>query len=106
MARVTLSIPEGSPWWPLPDNLAEAYTEELRKEIGPEHFLFQSLSELKVIAKCDANDDVLVAKIADASSFYLVHLTWSGKHDQMPSRFPSASIVQTDDLIQLFLDYQ
>jgi hypothetical protein len=106
MARVILSIPEGSPWWQIPDNLADTYTEELKKEIGPEHVLFQYLSELKVIAKCDANDDVLVAKIADANSFYLVHLTWSGKYDQMPSRFPSASLVQADDLIQFFLDYQ
>jgi hypothetical protein len=106
MARVTLSIPEGSPWCQIPDTLADPFTEELRKEIGPDHFLFQFLSELKVIAKCDANDDVLVARIADPSSFYLVHLTWSGKYDQMPSHFPSACLVQAHDLIQFFLDYQ
>lgn len=58
-----------------------------------------------MIAKCAANDDVLVAVDDDFRRFFWVHLTFSGKIDQFPSRYPDAGPVLNSDLVQFFDSY-
>ncbi len=105
MTDAPVTFPENSVWWYMPDDLAGAYSDELKKEVGPQHPLFHSLNDLIAIAKCDANDDVLVANVVDGSCFYLVHLTWSGKHDQMPNRYPGSTMIKLADLQEFFARY-
>jgi len=89
----------------LDKELSEHLTSELKREIGPEHFLYEWYEKLLVIAKCGANSDVLVAINDDFRRFFWVHLTWSGKIDQFPSRYPDAGPVLNADLVQFFDEY-
>ena len=98
-------IPDGSPWFYVDEKHSENLSEELKSEIGPKHFLFEWYEKLVVIAKCGGNDDVLVAINDDFRRFFWVHLTFSGKVDQLPSRYPDAGPVLNADLVQFFDDY-
>jgi hypothetical protein len=100
-----IPIPERCPWFYVDKELSNSLTSELRKEVGPEHFLYQWYEKLVVIAKCEGNDDVLVARNDDFVLFFWVHLTWSGKIDQFPSRYPDAGPVLNADLVQFFEQY-
>lgn len=77
-------IPEGTPWFYLDEEQSRHFTAELKREVGPEHILSEWHEKLLVIAKCAANDDVLVAVDDDFRRFFWVHLTFSGKIDQFP----------------------
>ena len=60
-----------------PQNLGVALLSELKKELSVSHNLYNV--DLVVLAKCEANDDVL---FTDGSSYYIIHLTWSGKTEK------------------------
>lgn len=54
-----------------------AFVEELKKEIGKEHFLYAK--KIWAVAKCESNDDVLYV-IGDgfgSDIYYVFHLTYS-----------------------------
>lgn len=100
-----IPIPERCPWFYVDEELSNSLTSRLKKEIGPDHFLFQWHAKLVVIAKCEANDDILVACNDDFRRFFWVHPTWSGKIDQFPARYPDAAPVLNADLVQFFDQY-
>jgi hypothetical protein len=89
------------PWWHLSENVEvqAGIQKELDAEIGPKHPLWQ----LKpvVIAKTDANDDVIVQ--LNDGRFACVHLVWHGKIDQCPDKFPSSIIFDTAESLQTFI---
>ena len=101
MADFPVAIPDTSPWWVLPEEMSALYTQELRSEVGPAHPLHPMLDTLAVIAKCDASDDVVVQSRGDPHRYFVVHLTWSGKIDQMPDRFPGWGEVGLAELAAL-----
>lgn len=98
-------IQEGTPWFYLDEEQSRHFTAELKREVGPEHILSEWHEKLLVIAKCAANDDVLVAVDDDFRRFFWVHLTFSGKIDQFPSRYPDAGPVLNSDLVRFFDSY-
>ena len=98
-------IPDNSDWFYTDEALSKRITEELRREVGPQHPLFSIAESLVVIAKCDANDDVLVHNPEGKGQLFCVHLTWAGKHDQMPTKFPWFVKISNDDLTQFFATY-
>ena len=58
-----------------PDN--QTFTEELKRELGENHPL--SKKQLRAVAKCDSNDDVLYRSNRQKNGreeYYIVHLTW------------------------------
>jgi len=98
-------IPEGTVWFYADASHSEGLTRELRSEIGPLHPLFNFSERLVVIAKCAANDDVLALDTEDKRSVFCVHLTWAGKHDRIPTKYPSFLKVPDGDLSRFFRDY-
>lgn len=90
------------PWW----NLAESeqvkvgIQKELGCEIGPPHSLWGF--KPVVIGKSDASDDVVV-KLSDGR-FACVHLTWSGKTDQQPSKYPVSMIFESVESLQAYMN--
>lgn len=105
MSDTPVIFPENSVWWYIDEALSDAYTRELRKEVHSIHVLVPELEHLKVIAKCDANDDVLVAHAADPDRFYIVHLTWTRKPDRKPEHFPMTNAIKRADLQAFFDNY-
>ena len=91
-----------APWWHLEDELElrNGIQNELNLEIGDKHPLW----DLKpvVIAKSDANDDVIV-ELGDGR-FACVHLVWHGKIDQHPESFPSIVLFVDVAALQCFID--
>lgn len=75
------------PWWDVleMDNMELFLIAELKKEVGPNHPLFQQ--EVEVLAKRQDNDDVLFE--LEDGMLALVHLTHSGKQEDDP--FPITS---------------
>lgn len=63
----------------------------LERELSAAHPLFSRSP--KVIGRCRATDDVVVS-LGDGS-FAIVHLTWQGKPDQFPDKYPAWTGVQT-----------
>ncbi|MGF1725607.1 hypothetical protein [Photobacterium nomapromontoriensis] len=61
------------------DGHRSAIKSELLKELGKNHDLFGV--ELTVLAKRENCDDILVAS---GSSYFIVHLTWSGRAETTP----------------------
>ncbi len=98
-------IPDGSPWLYVDGELSDGITQELRKEVSPQHMLYPWIENLVAIAKCSANDDVIVADKDDIQNMFWVHLTWSGKIDQYPDKYPSAAPIQKAHLQRFFLEY-
>lgn len=92
----------GAPWWNLEENpeLRVGIQKELNAEIGPKHPLW-GLKPV-VFGKCDASDD-LVVHLSDGR-FACVHLVWQGKIDQIPDKFPWATIYESATELQVFLD--
>lgn len=56
--------------WFCPDKL-HLFEKELKLELNESHNLFGM--ELKAVAKCESNDNVL---FTSSGKFYIVHLTW------------------------------
>ncbi|QPB83470.1 hypothetical protein CWC22_010920 [Pseudoalteromonas rubra] len=89
------------PWWHLKQcAIKDAIQRELACEVGPEHPLWQC--ELSVIAKSEANDDVIV-QLGDGR-FACIHLTWSGKIDSQPDQFPSSMIFDNIESLQIYMN--
>ena len=99
------AIPENSPWFYVDGELAEGITQELVAEVGPRHRLYPHIASLVVIAKCGANDDVIAVDTSDYQSAFCVHLTWSGKIDKYPEKYPSAAAIPEADLGRFFREY-
>lgn len=53
----------------------KTFVEELKKEIGKEHFLYDK--HLWAVAKCDSKDDVLYLSDESTDAYYIFHLTYS-----------------------------
>lgn len=55
----------------------KSFVEELKREIGKEHFLYSE--QIYAVAKCDSNDDVLFVAGNDGGKdiYYIFHLTYS-----------------------------
>jgi len=72
------------PWQPIVDSaVALSLLAELAKEIGPSHSLFQRA--IKAVALRDDCDDVLfLTKLSDRA-LAVVHLTWRGREEPVPS---------------------
>lgn len=53
------------------------FVTELKKEIGTTHFLYEK--DIRAVAKCDSNDDVLYVVRGDSGEgkYYIFHLTYS-----------------------------
>lgn len=51
--------------------------EQLRREIGVAHQLYEAVDRLKIIARDGASDDILVADPTESFDNYVVHLVWS-----------------------------
>lgn len=58
----------------------KTFVEELRREIGEKHFLYNE--QIYAVAKCDSNDDVLfvTGKDGEKDIYHIFHLTYS-KHN-------------------------
>lgn len=50
---------------------------QLRTEIGPEHQLFDRMERLRVTARDNASDNILVADPTEKNYAFIVHLMWS-----------------------------
>ncbi len=98
-------IPERCPWSYIGGKFSNELTAELKKEIGPKYLLYPQRKALLVIAKCDANDDVLVANQHDCGKLFWVHLTWSGKLDDQHDIYPEVGTVRQADLVAFFKRY-
>lgn len=92
-----------APWFPISGKSADVHAAELRNELGTEHPLFLRREKLVVIAKCGANDDVLVADPSSPEQLFCVHLTWA--HHPEPKGFPEFKAIDRDDLEDFFLKY-
>ncbi|MBR0720041.1 hypothetical protein [Bradyrhizobium manausense] len=69
------------PWYAVVDeHVCKACEDELRKETGPEHPLWNS--DLRLIARRSDRDDALF--LVSDGRVAEVHLTWSGKLERMP----------------------
>lgn len=64
-------------WEPLGDNQSSRFVNQLRREIGPEHALFDKATQLRASAKDGASDDILVQVPSDLTHAYVVHLSWT-----------------------------
>lgn len=65
-------------WYTVPLSQSNgALVEELKKEIGERHFLYDK--EIRAVAKCTSNDDVLYVTSEELGRdiYYLFHLTYS-----------------------------
>lgn len=63
-------------WYLLP-LFNNTFVAELKKEIGTAHFLYEK--DIRAVAKCDSNDDILYAVRGDKGEdkYYIFHLTYS-----------------------------
>lgn len=60
----------------------KTFVEELRKEIGEGHFLYNE--KIYAVAKCDSNDDVLFGcgRENEKDVYYIFHLTWQSSNEK------------------------
>ena len=65
----------------------KTFVAELKKEIGKEHFLYNQ--QLRAVAKCDSNDDVLYVADNDGAIYYIFHLTYSEHNAKEFPRYKS-----------------
>lgn len=65
----------------------KSFVDELKKEIGTAHFLFDA--PVWAVAKCDSNDDVLYLSGSENGKdiYYLFHLTWQAFNKNGFSRY-------------------
>ena len=64
----------------------KTFVEELRKEIGESHFLYNE--KIYAVAKCDSNDDVYVCgRENEKDAYYIFHLTWQSSNEKGFARY-------------------
>jgi hypothetical protein len=68
------------PWGSLKETERPLFEIELRKELRPDHILFDVATS--AFGKSDANDDVLFKLLNSKSGYALVHLTWLGRQEK------------------------
>lgn len=89
-------------WHMIPLSQASgAFVEELKKEIGVEHFLYNK--RIWAVAKCDSNDDVLyvTGNGLGADIYYMFHLTYSANNsDGFPRYEEFADIFAVKEFIE------
>ena len=80
-----------SPWEPILESepMALVFLEELKKEISPQHILFNK--QVEAIARRRDNDDVLFKLFGNPTQYAVVHLTWSNQQEADES-FPFTTI--------------
>jgi len=80
------------PWHPGDDPRLH---EELYRELSKQHQLYGVTA--RAIACRQDNHDVLFELSGNnlPAAFAVVHLTWSGKPDQYPNKFPSTDLYST-----------
>jgi len=91
------------PWFAVFGQTAAVHTTELRKELAADHPLYSRRGQLVVIAKCGANDDVLVVDTLDPQQLYCVHLTWA-RHPEATG-WPRAHALKRSELNAFFATY-
>jgi dissimilatory sulfite reductase related protein len=72
----------------------------LEQELSALHPLFDKAP--RIIGRSTASDDV-VASLNDGS-FAFVHLTWQGKQDQYPEKFPSWSRIPSIEHLNAYIE--
>ncbi|RKJ71665.1 hypothetical protein D7X33_22115 [Butyricicoccus sp. 1XD8-22] len=68
-------------WYMVPlSQLNSAFVEELKREIGEKHFLYDK--KVWTVAKCKSNDDVLYITDGESGAeiYYIFHLTYSNQN--------------------------
>jgi hypothetical protein len=106
MAPAQLQIPDGCHWVMIDAVRSARIADELRREIGLEHPLFQMRPRMQVIAACEVNDDVLAITADDENQLLCIHLTWSGKGDWQAGQYPAFEPVKRTELYQFFFGYR
>lgn len=77
------------------------FVDELKKEIGKEHFLYKK--DISAVAKCTSNDDVLyvTGNGCGADIYYIFHLTYSENNlDGFPRYKEFGNIYAVKDFIE------
>lgn len=64
---------------------AQSLQRTIESELTPAHPLFSL--QPKVFGRCVANDDV--AALLNDGKIAVIHLSWKGKPDQFPEKYPS-----------------
>lgn len=91
------------PWYPIESETEQHSIQiELIKEISPAHPLWGT--NPVAIGRNQGCDDVLL--IINESRFAIVHLTWTGKCDQYPDKFPWTTIFDDISMLQKMLDFE
>ncbi|MBU1218785.1 hypothetical protein KKF97_03160 [Myxococcota bacterium] len=91
------------PWYPVESETEQHSIQiELLKEISPVHPLWGT--NPVVLGRHQGCDDVLL--ILNEGQFAIVHLTWTGKFDQYPDKYPSATIFDDISKLQKMLDFE
>ena len=75
-------------WELVRDNQLTLLEEQLRREIGATHLLYEAVDRLKVIARDGASDDILAVDSTEHLDAYVVHLVWSDRPSE-DANFPS-----------------
>ncbi|MFD7667461.1 hypothetical protein [Streptomyces sp. NPDC059788] len=84
-----------APWW-VPDGGLHSLERELHRELPPDHPLYGA--RVRAAARCEACDDVLFHVTDRALPWAVVHLTWSGRQEQLP--WPrTAPLAHLNDLL-------
>jgi hypothetical protein len=73
---------------------------ELRRELAPAHALFGRVGS--VIGR-DASSDDIVAEVA-GGGFAIIHLTWTGRLDPDPERYPATRMLRDIQSLLAALD--
>ncbi|MEL6766329.1 MAG: hypothetical protein AAFP17_04055 [Pseudomonadota bacterium] len=84
-------------WWAPHPSVAASLLDELKREVGPDHQLASQMSALKVTARREDRDDVLVQ--SDAGGAYIVHLAWAGR--EKDPQWPSTRSVDANELREI-----
>ncbi|MFD0694964.1 hypothetical protein ACFQZT_12730 [Paenibacillus sp. GCM10027628] len=82
-----------APWRLVHEDEKAGLVKELRKELNDDHVLKNVF--VRAIARSDASDDVLFELEGDEYTFAQVHLTWSGKQEQL--KYPKTKIYNNID---------
>ncbi len=85
-------------WSALGLRAQKAYTLEFRREMAVPHPLADYKQSAWAVASCDGNDDTLLWDFSRPEQFFRVHLTWGGKPDQFPDRYPSWVALSVADM--------
>lgn len=80
----------------------KSFVEELRRELGDDHFLFSG-EKIYAVAKCDSNDDVLYGcgRENGKDVYYVFHLTWQASNQ---TGFPKREKLVGIDAVREYIE--